>query len=109
MRGRPRSVDRGTCRPGSEPRKTTPPGRRRRGRKRKATSGVSRMQDTKESRAVRDPEHVRTHLGDARPRAVGQPRNTCEVSEQRWATSGGGDGGKGAGQGELGPAKRAPD
>src|SRR5437016_2787181 len=69
MRGRPRSVDRGTCRPGSEPRKTTPPGRRRRGRKRKAISGVSRMQDTKESRAVRDPEHVRTHLA----REPGEP------------------------------------
>src|SRR6266700_2414498 len=61
MRGRPRSVDRGTGRPGIQPRKSTPE-RRRCKEKRKATSGASPAQDATELRAVRDPEHARTHL-----------------------------------------------
>src|SRR6059036_1790364 len=62
LQGRRRSVDRGTCGPGIEPRKTFPPGRRRCRRKRKAPSGASISRDTTEPRAVRDPVHVRKHL-----------------------------------------------
>src|SRR5213594_1122896 len=69
MRGRPRSVDRGTGRPGIQPRKKRAPGRRRRGGRRKATSGASPSQDALESRAVRDPAHARTHLA----REPGEP------------------------------------
>ena len=36
-----------------------------------------------------------TYADDERAGAVGQARSTDEVSEQGWATSGGGDGGKG--------------
>src|SRR5512144_1796922 len=61
-RGRLRSVDRGTDRPGIQPRKSAPSGRRRCRSKRKATFGASIPQDATESRAVSDPEHVRTHL-----------------------------------------------
>src|SRR5215470_13475765 len=43
----------------------------------------------------------RTYADDERDQEVGRPRSTCEVSEQRRATGGGGDGGKGAGQREL--------
>ena len=45
------------------------PGRRRRGGRRKATSGASLSRDAVESRAVRDPEHARTHLA----REPGEP------------------------------------
>src|SRR5207249_3816252 len=45
MRGRPRSVDRGTGRPGIQPRKSLSSGRRRRRSRRKATSGASPPQD----------------------------------------------------------------
>jgi len=66
MRGRPqgrrRNVDRGTCRPGIQPRKTLAPERRRCKEKRKATLGSSPAQDGPGLRAVRDPEHVQTHL-----------------------------------------------
>src|SRR5215470_15330442 len=51
----------------------------------------------------------RTHVDDERAQEVGQSRNTCEVAEQGRATGGGGDGGKGTGQREPAPAKRAPD
>ena len=51
----------------------------------------------------------RTHADDGRPRAVGQARSTNEVSEQRRSIGRGGDGGKGSGQREPEPAKRAPD
>ncbi len=44
-----------------QPRKPTPE-RRRCKEKRKATSGASISQDATELRAVRDPEHARTHL-----------------------------------------------
>src|SRR6267378_3709668 len=60
--GRRRSVDRGTCGPGIQPRKFLPPGRRRCRRKRKAPSGAPISRGVPESRAVRDPEHVRRHL-----------------------------------------------
>src|SRR5438552_14097131 len=68
-RGRARSVDRGRCGPGIEPRKNLTPGRRRRGGKRKATSGASISRDARESRAVRDPVHAPTHLA----REPGEP------------------------------------
>src|SRR5436309_1320463 len=67
--GRRRSVDRGTDRPGIEPRNEDPPGRRRCGGKRKAISGASPSRDAPESRVVRDPVHVRTHLA----REPGEP------------------------------------
>src|SRR2546425_11870972 len=60
--GRRRSVDRGTCGPGIQPRKEPPPGRRRCKEKRKAPSGASRSRDATGPRAVRDPGHVRKHL-----------------------------------------------
>src|SRR5438128_2242036 len=69
MRGRPRSVDRGTGRPGIQPRKSLSTGRRRRRSRRKATSGASPPQDATESRAVTDPVHARTHLA----REPGEP------------------------------------
>src|SRR6266571_4064760 len=61
-RGRRRSVDRGTCGPGIEPRKNLAPGRRRCRRKRKAPSGAPISRGARESRAVTDPVHVRKHL-----------------------------------------------
>src|SRR2546428_717761 len=69
MRGRPRSVDRGTGRPGIQPRKSLSSGRRRRRSRRKATSGASPPRDATESRAVTDPVHARTHLA----REPGEP------------------------------------
>src|SRR6266436_947848 len=60
--GQRRSVDRGTCGPGIQPRKSLPPGRRRCRRKRKAPSGAPISRGVPESRAVRDPERVRKHL-----------------------------------------------
>src|SRR5712692_2088065 len=62
LQGPRRSVDRGTCGPGIEPRKNIPPGRRRCRRKRKAPPDASISRDASGSRAVRDPVHVRTHL-----------------------------------------------
>jgi hypothetical protein len=47
------------------------------------------------------------HDGDARLREVGQAHSTCEVPEQRRPQAGGGDGGKGLGQGEMPPTKQA--
>ena len=69
-RGRRRSVDRGTCGPGIQPRKTTTPGRRRCKEKRKAPSGAPISRGVPESRAVRDPVHVRRHFA----REPGDPR-----------------------------------
>src|SRR5882724_669692 len=88
-----RSVDRGTCGPGIEPRKKLPPGRRRCKEKRKAPSGTPISRGVPESRAVRDPVHVRRHLtrepGDPmfagvrsvcdRPTAVAWRRETGDV------------------------------
>src|SRR6266478_202399 len=61
-KGRRRSVDRGTCGPGIQPRKKLTPGRRRCRSMRKAPSGAPISRDVPESRAVRDPEHVRKYL-----------------------------------------------
>src|SRR5882724_5070903 len=60
--GRRRSVDRGTYGPGIQPRKKLTPGRRRRKEMRKAPSGAPISRGVLESRAVRDPVHVRKHL-----------------------------------------------
>src|SRR5258706_3107532 len=69
--GRRRSVDRGTCGPGIQPRKNLPPGRRRCRRKRKAPSGAPISRGAPESRAVRDPVHVPRHLA----REPGDPKS----------------------------------
>src|SRR3989475_4643668 len=69
--GRRRSVDRGTCGPGIQPRKNLTPGRRRCRRKRKAPSGAPISRGAPESRAVRDPVHVRRHLA----REPGDPKS----------------------------------
>src|SRR5258708_39527786 len=66
-----RSVDRGTCGPGIQPRKTITPGRRRCKEKRKAPSGTPISRGVAESRAVRDPVHVRKHLA----REPGDPKS----------------------------------
>src|SRR5229473_235287 len=122
-RGRRRSVDKGTCGPGIEPRKNLTPGRRRCKEMRKAPSGAPISRGATESRAVTDPEHVRKHLerepGDPRfaqgcrcpgtHREVEQTYCTGEVPEQRRATGSGGDGGKRPGQREPAPTKRVPD
>ncbi len=66
---------------------TIPPGCRRRERERKATSDALLSQDAPESRAVRDPEHVRKHLArepgdpmftgpDGRAGRVGKSKDT---------------------------------
>ena len=136
LRGRRRSVDRGTCGPGIQPRKTLPPGCRRCKEKRKAPPGASISRDATGPRAVRDPEHVRKHLarepgdplvarrdGRCGPRREvygrtptmndqgksDRPAGPDEVAEQRRATGRGGDGGKRSGQRKPAPAKRAPD
>src|SRR5438105_14907698 len=51
----------------------------------------------------------RTHADEERTREVGQTGSTYEVSEQGWATSDGGDGGKRSDQREPATAKRVPD
>src|SRR4029453_13155472 len=61
-RGRHRSVDRGTCGAGIQPRNKISPGCRRCKEKRKAPSGTSTARDVAEPRAVTDPEHVRKRL-----------------------------------------------
>src|SRR6202022_4312336 len=68
--GRRRSVDRGTCGPGIQPRKKLTSGRRRCKEKRKAPSGTPISRGVPESRAVRDPVHVRSHLA----REPGDPK-----------------------------------
>src|SRR6266404_4299576 len=52
--GQRRSVDRGTCGPGVQPRKKLTPGRRRCQEKRKAPSGAPKSRGVPESRAVRE-------------------------------------------------------
>src|SRR6266699_860728 len=66
-----RRVDRGTCGPGIQPRKKLPPRRRRCKEKRKAPSGTPISRGVAESRAVRDPVHVRRHLA----REPGDPKS----------------------------------
>src|SRR5437667_8376935 len=69
--GRRRSVDRGTCGPGIQPRKKLTPGRRRCKEKRKAPSGAPISRGAPESRAVRDPVHARRPLA----REPGDPKS----------------------------------
>src|SRR6266699_1895179 len=71
--GQRRSVDRGTCGPGIQPRKNLPPGCRRCKEMRKAPSGAPISRGVPESRAVRDPVHVRKHL----VREPGDPTFAC--------------------------------
>ena len=52
---------------------------------------------------------LKTHGDDGRAREVGPLRSTGEPAEQRPGTDRGGGGGKGADQGELARAHRAPD
>src|SRR5438046_5382436 len=78
LQGKRRSVDRGTCGPGIQPRKKIAPGRRRCQEKRKAPSGASISRDAVESRAVRDPGHVRKRLA----REPGGP----VLARRRWRT-----------------------
>ena len=68
--GRRRSVDKGTCGPGIQPRKNITPGRRRCKEMRKAPSGAPISRGATESRAVTDPVHVRKHLA----REPGDPK-----------------------------------
>src|SRR5213593_509597 len=77
--GQRRSVDRGTCGPGIEPRKNIAPGCRRCKEKRKATPSASISREASGPRAVRDPVHVRKHLA----REPGDP------SSARGCSSGG--------------------
>src|SRR5881397_2735156 len=79
-RGQPRrrSVDRGTCRLGIEPRKPCPakagtPGCRRRRSGRKATPGAPTSRGAPGPRAVKDPMHARKHLA----REPGDPMVVC--------------------------------
>jgi hypothetical protein len=79
-RGQPRrrSVDRGTCRLGIEPRKPCPakagtPGCRRRRSGRKATPGAPTSRGAPGPRAVKDPMHARRHLA----REPGDPMVVC--------------------------------
>src|SRR6266849_10700610 len=60
--GKRRSVARGRCGPGIQPRKKQGSGRRRRRDKRKAPLAASISRDASGSRAVADPVHVRKHL-----------------------------------------------
>jgi hypothetical protein len=81
-RGQPRrrSVDRGTHRPGIEPRNPwTTPGCRRRGDRRKATPGAPPARGASGLCAVRDPEHVRKH----RVREPGDPGFACGRGRRR--------------------------
>ena len=127
------SVDRGKCRLGMEPRKTTS-GCRRCKEKRKATSDTSPSPDVSEPRAVRDPEHarkqsarnpgdpgsgrlaaagrsasgsLRTHADDARTQEVGRSHSTREPLEQTRPDGCGEGGGKGIDQGESGGRNHA--
>src|SRR5437764_13120216 len=85
--GQRRSVDRGTCGPGIQPRKKLTPGRRRCKEKRKAPSGAPISRGVPESRAVRDPVHVRKHLvrepGDPKSAQGCSSHGTCREAEGR--------------------------
>ena len=135
-RGRRRSVDRGTCGPGIQPRKKLTPGRRRckekaegpircadiarcigvpRGQRPRARTeapcagtGRSHGSPRAASRLGDASGSLRTYADDERTWEVGQTRSTGEVPEQCWATGGGGDGGKGSGQREPAHSKTRP-
>src|SRR5258706_12829104 len=124
MRRRPqgcyRSVDRGTCRQGIELRNNRDQGadavtrdgrqyRRKRYRKHSVDSAQSETpgmhgNSTRENRETPSAPIVKSRrpVGEgyepegqhARRRGVGRLRSTVEVSEQRWATAGGGHGGE---------------
>src|SRR4030042_7195021 len=125
------SVDRGTCRPGIEPRNFTS-GCRRCERKRKATPGASPTQDASGPRAVADPTHarkrparnpgdpssgrrggerrsasgsLRAHADDVRTQEVGRAHSSKEPLEQARHNGYGERGGKGTDQGEFGRQK----
>ena len=51
----------------------------------------------------------RTYAEEERTREVGQPHSSYELAEPSRGTGRGGEGGKGAGRGELARAQRAPD
>src|SRR5438093_9114806 len=85
-RGQPRrrSVDRGTCRLGIEPRKPCPakagtPGCRRRRSGRKATPAAPTSRGAPGPRAVKDPMHARKHLA----REPGVPMVVCDALGHR--------------------------
>src|SRR5438445_12223338 len=61
-RGRRRSVDKGMCGPGIQPRKKLTPGCRRCKEKRKAPPEAPISRGAQGSRAVTDPVHVPKHL-----------------------------------------------
>src|SRR5438876_11227457 len=77
LRGWRRSVDRGTCGPGIQPRKNLPPGCRRCKEKRKAPLGASISRDATGPRAVRDPVHARRHLAREPGGPLGAHSNGC--------------------------------
>src|ERR1700745_2249938 len=84
--GRRRSVDRGTCRLGIEPRKhdlvaqaAGPSGCRRSRNKRKAKPGAPPTQGAPGPRAVGDPKHARNHLA----REPGDPTSVCRGEKCR--------------------------
>ena len=131
-----RSVDRGTCRPGIELRNNRDPECRRRSTWRKATprrryrkppadSAQSETpgmhgNSTRENRETPSApvgrrgggpvgEGHEPEVQHARRWGVGRSRSTGEVPEQRWATAGGGHGGKATDQGEHRAGDRAPD
>src|SRR2546425_12884109 len=72
--GRRRNVDRGTSRPGIQPRKTFTPERRRCKEKRKAISDTSPAQDVAGLRAVKDPDHAPVNLTPKKGEASGDRR-----------------------------------
>src|SRR5437667_4635872 len=86
LQGRRQSVDRGTCRPGIEPRNACPAakatgtsGCRRRRCKRKARPGAPPARGAPGSRAVRDPVHVQKLLA----REPGDPTCACNTESRR--------------------------
>jgi hypothetical protein len=85
-RGRGRSVDKGTCGPGIQPRKKLTPVRRRCRRKREAPSGAPISRGATESRAVADPMHVRKHL-ERQPGVPGSPRAAVALGRIGKSTS----------------------
>src|ERR1700693_1057161 len=134
-RGGGRSVDRGTCGAGIEPRKQerngvptesinpggniwrivsvrvarTPRGQRPRSRTGAPCTGPGRALVWLREGPEAASESSRTQADEERAREVRQPRSTGEALEQSRETGGGGGGGKGAGQRELAGRQRVPD